>query len=144
MSDPFDLGRFVTAQADSYAAALDEIRGGAKRSHWMWHIFPQIASLGHSDMARRYAIRSLDEARAFLEHPVLGARLRECLTVLQGLEEGTATSIFGEIDAMKLRSSLTLFEQAGGGPLFAAAIDRWFASEPDPATLSILGSTNLE
>lgn len=136
MSAEFDLDRFVTAQADTYEAALAEIRRGAKRGHWMWYIFPQIAGLGSSDMARHYAIASLDEARAYLAHPLLGSRLRECVGALQDLTGTTATAVFGGIDAAKLRSSLTLFAEAGGGPLFAAALDRWFDGEADPATLA--------
>jgi uncharacterized protein (DUF1810 family) len=138
MTDPFDLDRFVAAQAGSYETALAEIRRGAKRSHWMWYIFPQIAGLGRSDMARRYAIRSLDEARAYLAHPLLGARLRECVAALQDLIGLTAESVFGDIDATKLRSSLTLFIAAGAGPLFTAALDRWFDGAKDQATLSWL------
>ena len=139
MTDPFDLDRFVTAQAGSYETALAEIRRGAKRSHWMWYIFPQIAGLGRSDMARRYAIRSLDEARAYLAHPILGARLRECVAALQDLIGLTADGVFGDIDAVKLRSSLTLFIEAGARPLFTAALDRWFDGAKDEATLSLLG-----
>ena len=138
MTDPFDLDRFVAAQAESYETALGEIRRGAKRSHWMWYIFPQIAGLGRSDMARRYAIRSLDEARAYLAHPILGARLRECVASLQDLIGVTAAAVFGDIDAVKLRSSLTLFAEAGAGPLFTAALDRWFGGTKDEATLELL------
>lgn len=141
MTDQYDLERFVTAQADSYDTALGEIRRGKKRSHWMWYIFPQIAGLGRSDMAGRYAIRSLDEAKAYLGHPLLGSRLRESVATLQDLTGVTARSVFGDVDAVKLRSSLTLFNEAGGGPLFAAALKRWFGGEPDPATLSILASS---
>lgn len=138
MTDPYDLDRFVAAQAGSYQTALGEIRRGAKRSHWMWYIFPQIAGLGQSEMARRYALRSIDEAKAYLAHPVLGARLRECVAALQDLTGVTAAAVFGDIDVMKLRSSLTLFAEAGAGPLFTAALDRWFDGEADGATLQIL------
>lgn len=138
MTDPYDLERFVAAQSGSYDAALGEIRRGAKRSHWMWYIFPQIAGLGRSDMAKRFAIRSLDEARAYLANPVLGARLRECVAALQDLTGVTAEAVFGDIDATKLRSSLTLFDEAGGGALFAAALERWFGGARDQATLEIL------
>jgi len=137
MTDPYDLDRFVAAQDGSYETALAEIRRGAKRSHWMWYIFPQIAGLGRSAMAQRYAIRSIAEARAYLEHPLLGQRLRDCVSALQDLTRGSAESVFGTVDAVKLRSSLTLFAEAGGGPLFEAALARWFG-EPDPATLSIV------
>ena len=138
MTDPFDLDRFVSAQADSYDVALSEIRHGAKRSHWMWYIFPQIVGLGRSPMARHYAIRSCDEARAYLAHPTLGPRLRACVEALQERSEPTADVIFGPVDAMKLRSSLTLFRQADGGHLFSGALDRWFGGVPDQATLDIL------
>lgn len=139
MTTAFDLNRFVTAQADSYGTALAELRRGAKRSHWMWFIFPQIAGLGRSDMARRYAIGSLDEARAYLAHPLLGARLRECVGALQDLTGTTAQAVFGPVDAMKLRSSLTLFISAEGGDLFSAALERWFGGEADPATTARIG-----
>lgn len=139
MADPYDLDRFLAAQAGTYDMALAEIGRGAKRSHWMWFIFPQIAGLGSSEMARRFAIRSLAEARAYLGHPLLGARLRECLAALQALPvTTTAERVFGGIDAMKLRSSLTLFVAAGGGPLFEAALARWYG-DPDEATLRHLG-----
>ncbi len=139
MNDPHNLDRFVSAQADVFATALAEIRRGGKRSHWMWFVFPQLAGLGRSDMARRHAIRSLDEARAYLAHPVLGARLRESIGALQDLTGLNAQSVFGGIDAVKLRSSLTLFREAGGGPLFAAALERWFDGSSDPETLGLLG-----
>jgi len=137
MTDPHHLDRFVRAQAANYDDALAEIRAGAKRSHWMWYVFPQIAGLGQSDMARHYAIGSLDEARAYLEHPVLGARLRACVAALQALPPtADAQAVFGGIDATKLRSSLTLF--AAVDPAFDAAIERWFGGVRDPATLSRL------
>lgn len=128
----------MTAQADSCEAALSEIRRGAKRSHWMWYIFPQMVGLGSSPMAQLYAIGSLDEARAYLTHPVLGRRLRTCVEALQDLTEVTADDVFGEVDAMKLQSSLTLFREASGGPLFSAALDRWFGGVADPTTLELL------
>lgn len=136
--DSFDLDRFVAAQAGVYDAALAEIRRGQKRTHWMWFVFPQLAGLGRSEMARAYAIASLDEARAYLSHPLLGARLRECVEALQDLVGTTAEAVFGPVDAMKLRSSLTLFAEAGGERLFAAAIDRWYEGRRDPATLDLL------
>ena len=140
MDDPHNLERFVTAQAESYDVALAEIRRGAKRSHWMWFIFPQIAGLGRSETARHFAIVSLAEARAYLAHPVLGSRLRDCVGALQDLIGVTAEGVFGETDAMKLRSSLTLFLEAGGEPLFAAALERWFGGQLDTATLDRIGS----
>lgn len=138
MPDPFNLNRFVLAQADTYESALAEIRRGAKHGHWMWFILPQHIGLGSSAMAQTYAIGSLDEARAYLAHPLLGARLYECVSALQDLTRGTAIGIFGEIDAMKLRSCLTLFACAGGGPIFAAALDRWFGGEADLKTIEML------
>lgn len=139
MADSFDLARFVAAQEGSYAAALGEIRCGRKTGHWMWYVFPQIAGLGHSAMARAYAIRSLDEARAYLDHPLLGGRLRECLAALAALPEADAERVFGGIDAIKLRSSLTLFAAAGGGAAFAQALARWFGT-PDSATIRLLAA----
>ena len=138
MSDPYDLDRFVVAQRDSYDTALAEIRQGAKRSHWMWYVFPQLAGLGGSAMARRYAIGSLAEARAYLAHPVLGPRLYACVDALRGLEGVTARHVFGDVDAVKLRSSLTLFAQAGGEPPFRTALERWFDGISDPLTLALL------
>src|SRR4051812_27775409 len=112
MEDPYQLSRFVEAQEHVYDHAIGELKDGRKRTHWMWFIFPQIAGLGHSSMAQRYALGSLDEARAYLQHPVLGPRLLECTDALLGDAEHTAKSIFGELDAMKLRSSMTLFAHA--------------------------------
>ena len=138
MTDSHDLVRFLLAQDGVYQVALGEIRRGAKRSHWMWFIFPQIAGLGRSSMARRFAITSIAEAQAYLDHPLLGARLRECVSALANLSDADAGHVFGTIDAMKLKSSLTLFDAVGGGPLFTAAIDRWFGGEKDELTLQIL------
>lgn len=138
MHDPYDLDRFVDAQRDSYDAALSEIRRGAKRSHWMWYVFPQVAGLGSSAMAQRYAIGSLDEARAYLAHPVLGPRYHACVRALQDLAGTTAQAVFGAVDAAKLRSSLTLFAQADGEPMVHAALDRWFDGVEDPLTLALL------
>jgi uncharacterized protein (DUF1810 family) len=137
--DRFGLGRFVAAQDGVFETALGEIQRGAKRSHWMWFIFPQIAGLGSSAMAQLYGITSLDEARAYLAHPLLGPRLRACVEALQDLTGTTAEAVFGGIDAIKLRSSLTLFVEAGGEPLYRAALERWFRGEPDMATLDRLG-----
>jgi uncharacterized protein (DUF1810 family) len=133
-----NLERFVEAQAPVYATALGEIRRGAKRSHWMWFIFPQLAGLGRSATAQHFAIGSLDEARDYLAHPVLGARLRECVGALQDLTGTDSRTVFGDIDALKLRSSLTLFIEAGAGPLFSAALERWFDGAEDQATLRLL------
>jgi uncharacterized protein (DUF1810 family) len=140
MADHPDLQRFVDAQRDRYDTALLEVQQGAKRSHWMWFIFPQIAGLGNSAMAQRYAIASLVEARAYLAHPVLGKRLQAITNVLQDLPEPDAERVFGTIDAMKLHSSLTLFARAENDPNghFQTALDRWFEGKDDPATLSRL------
>jgi len=134
----FDLDRFVTAQAEIYDQALAEIRRGRKTSHWMWFIFPQIAGLGDSPMAQHYAIGSLREAQAYLAHPILGKRLRLCLLALADHPNLSAEDIFGPIDAMKLRSSLTLFAEAGETGSFADALDRWFGGRRDHMTLAIL------
>jgi uncharacterized protein (DUF1810 family) len=138
MTDPHDLDRFVTAQAATYPSALDEIRRGRKRSHWMWFVFPQIAGLGRSPTAIHYAIKSLDEARAYLAHPLLGARLRESVAALQALPVADAEAVFGSVDALKLRSSLTLFAHAAPEErLFDEALNRWFGA-PDAATLRLI------
>ena len=136
--DAFDLARFVRAQAGIYEQTLAEIRSGRKRSHWMWFIFPQFAGLGHSPMAQRYAIGSIAEARAYLADPVLGTRYRECVASLQALPATTAERLFGGIDAIKLKSSLTLFDEANHEPLFSEAIGRWFEGQRDEATLGLL------
>lgn len=132
------LARFVEAQANSYATALAEIRAGAKRSHWVWFIFPQLRGLGHSETAHYYGIASMEEARAYLAHELLGSRYRECVIALEQLHTSDAIAVFGRIDAMKLRSSLTLFEAASPEPLFSAALDRWFGGERDAATQQML------
>jgi uncharacterized protein (DUF1810 family) len=138
-NDPYNLNRFLAAQQSTYAAVLAELRQGKKTSHWMWFIFPQLAGLGHSPTAQHYAIASLDEARAYLMHSALGDRLRECVRMLENLPHGSsAVGVLGEVDAMKLRSSLTLFEAATGDDLFSAALDRWFDGVRDDATLRLL------
>ncbi|HET7120739.1 MAG TPA: DUF1810 domain-containing protein [Solirubrobacterales bacterium] len=142
--DPHRLQRFLSAQDEggTYERALAELRAGQKRSHWMWFVFPQLAGLGRSPMAQHYAIGSLAEARAYLEHPVLGARLRECCRVLLDLEDRSAEQILGGIDAVKLRSSMTLFEHADPGePLFPEILSRFYEGERDPATEEILAGT---
>ena len=138
----YDLERFVIAQdtGGTYAAALAELRRGRKTSHWMWFIFPQIAGLGMSAVSRKYAIASLDEARAYLLHPVLGPRLLDCTRAVDKIRDRSAEQIFGGIDAIKLRSSMTLFHRAQlDEPAFSAVLDRYFAGELDPATESLLG-----
>ena len=136
-----DLDRFVAAQDGVYPQALAELRDGAKRSHWMWFVFPQIAGLGQSAMARTYAIAGADEARAYLAHPVLGVRLIEAATAVIAAR-GSAEAILGGIDAVKLRSSMTLFATVAEDPApFRAALDRFFGGAEDPATLDLLRRT---
>jgi uncharacterized protein (DUF1810 family) len=145
VSDEFDLARFVQAQesGDTYAHALDELRTGRKVSHWMWFVFPQYAGLGRSPMAQRYAIRSRREAVAYLDHEVLGARLRECCTVLESLPHPSAEKIFGGIDAVKLRSSMTLFAQvAPQEEIFGRILAAYFSGVSDPATLQLLNAAD--
>lgn len=138
-ADPYDLQRFLAAQQDTYATALSELRRGRKTSHWMWFIFPQVRGLGRSSIAQHYALASLDEARAYLAHAILGQRLRDSVGAMQDLPHGqSAAAVLGDVDAIKFRSSLTLFEAAGGGPLFGAALDRWFDGARDETTLTIL------
>jgi uncharacterized protein (DUF1810 family) len=137
MNDPYTLRRFQTAQDErqTYEAAVAELRAGRKVSHWMWFIFPQISGLGHSVIARTYAISSLAEARAYLDDPVLGSRLIECTRILTSLTGPTAEEIFGSTDAMKLRSSMTLFARAApDNPLFRQVLDDYFAGVADEAT----------
>jgi uncharacterized protein (DUF1810 family) len=135
--DPYDLQRFVAAQdaGGTYDHATAELRGGRKASHWMWFIFPQIAGLGYSTASRTYAISSLQEARAYLAHSVLGPRLLECVAILSGVPGRTAEQIFGEVDALKLRSCLTLFMHAAPDqPVFRQVLDQYFDGIPDSAT----------
>ena len=142
MDDPFDLARFVTAQdsAGTYGHALAELRAGSKRGHWMWFIFPQIAGLGLSAVSRRYAIASLDEARAYLDHPILGARLLACSQAVLAVDGLSAVQILGGIDAQKLQSSSTLFLRAEPGePVFRQVLDKYFDGHADTATDRLLG-----
>ena len=135
--DPYDLQRFVAAQdsGGTYQRAAAELREGRKSSHWMWFIFPQIAGLGYSPTSQAYAISGLEEARAYLAHPVLGARLIECAAIVAGVSGRTAEQIFGEVDALKLRSSMTLFMHAAPGePVFRQILERYFGALADPAT----------
>jgi uncharacterized protein (DUF1810 family) len=135
------LSRFLKAQEQTYSRALAELSAGEKRSHWMWYVFPQIAGLGRSPMAQLYAIRDLAEARSYLAHPVLGARLRECAdAVLTHASVRTAEAIFGGIDAVKLRSSMTLFEVVADDDLFAWVLDAFYAGARDPETLRLLAA----
>src|ERR1700742_1889688 len=135
-SDPYRLERFVAAQNEggTYQRAVAELRAGSKVSHWMWFVFPQVAGLGLSAMARRFSIASLDEARAYLAHPVLGPRLRDCAGIVAGTEGRTAERIFGPVHAMKLRSSMTLFAAADGetdGSVFRAVLAKYFDGAAD-------------
>ena len=139
MEDPFHLQRFVEAQADTYAEALKEIRAGAKRSHWMWFIFPQMAGLGTSEISRRYAIKDLDEARAYITHPVLGARLIQCADAVVAHRSRSLEEIFGAVDALKFRSSMTLFEAAGpGNESIRRALETKCGNCRDSMTLTLL------
>ena len=138
-ADPHDLERFVAAQAPVFEAVVQELRNGRKTSHWMWFVFPQIEGLGSSPMAQRYAIRSLDEARAYLAHETLGPRLRQCVDILLGLPPRSAHAIFGSPDDLKLHSSLTLFAEAGPHEQrFVQALERFFEGRRDAATLERL------
>jgi uncharacterized protein (DUF1810 family) len=143
MSEAFDLERFVAAQdhGGTYEAAVAELRAGRKRSHWMWFVFPQIAGLGQSPISRRYAIGSLAEAQAYLAHEILGPRLVECARIVAGLNTPSAEDIFGGIDAMKLRSSMTLFARADPtNPVFGQVLEAYFGGEADEATDRLLAA----
>ena len=138
--DPHDLARFVQAQAQQYEQALAEIRSGRKRSHWMWYIFPQFEGLGSSSMSRRYSIKSLDEARAYLNHPVLGARLVACTKAVLDVEGRSATEVFGSTDDMKLQSCATLFACVSSSEsLFHQILHKYFRDRRDINTLRLLG-----
>ena len=141
MADAYDLGRFVEAQDGVFTRALAELQAGEKRSHWMWFVFPQIAGLGSSPMAQLYAIGSLGEARAYLDHPILGERLRTSTAAVNAVTGRTARAIFGTPDDMKFRSSMTLFAAAApDDSLFAEALARYFGGAPDPLTCAKLGN----
>jgi uncharacterized protein (DUF1810 family) len=138
--DTYNLRRFVEAQASTFEQARSELAAGSKRSHWMWFIFPQIHGLGSSAMSQRYAISGLDEARAYLAHPMLGARLRECTALVNAIPNATSEKIFGYPDELKFHSSITLFAEAAGAEdrVFAEALERFFADKRDAATLDRL------
>lgn len=141
----FNLARFVDAQARDYAAALAELKNGRKRSHWMWYIFPQFAGLGYSETSRRYAIQSLEEARTYLDHPLLGSRLRECVAVVLGTEGKSARDIFGTPDDVKLQSSMTLFAQvAEPDSVFQSVLAKQFEGQPDGQTLRLLAASTKQ
>ena len=135
MSDPYDLQRFVDAQAQTYDQALAELRAGEKRTHWMWFVFPQVAGLGRSGMAQRFAISGLEEARAYLSHPTLGRRLVESARALTALDTADPERVLGQVDAQKLRSSMTLFARAAPDePVFREVLDHYFAGDEDEGT----------
>jgi uncharacterized protein (DUF1810 family) len=139
--DLYDLERFVKAQAEVYGQVCAELRAGRKQSHWMWFVFPQIHGLGSSEMAVRYAISSLEEARAYLGHPVLGARLRSCAGMVCEVEGKSASEIFGYPDDLKFHSSMTLFAEAEGGGVFREALEKYFSGAMDSGTLERLRTT---
>jgi uncharacterized protein (DUF1810 family) len=136
--DPYDLERFVKAQAPDYDRALSELRAGHKQSHWMWYVFPQMQGLGHSPMSRRYAIKSAAEARAYLAHPVLGPRLRECFAVVNAIQGRSAREIFGSPDDLKLRSCATLFANVSGENIFEQVLDKYFGGKADDETVRLI------
>ncbi|AJX35766.1 DUF1810 domain-containing protein [Burkholderia oklahomensis] len=139
MDAPYDLQRFVDAQGPVYAQVCDELRNGHKRSHWMWFVFPQIEGLGDSAIAQRYAISTLDEAAAYLRHPLLGARLRECTRLVNDVEDHSIQAIFGYPDDLKFRSSVTLFAHATpDNAVFVEALEKYFGGEADHNTLERL------
>ena len=138
--DPFDLSRFINAQEGIYDRALAELRDGLKRSHWMWYIFPQVDGLGHSPTTRRYSIKSLEEARQYLAHPVLGQRLKESAEAVLAIQGRSAADIFGHPDDWKLQSSMTLFELVSGPEsVFGRILDKYYQGKRDTRTLQIVG-----
>jgi uncharacterized protein (DUF1810 family) len=141
MDDPFDLQRFVDAQNRVYESVCAELHAGKKNSHWMWFIFPQIKGLGHSEMARAYAVSSLAEAQAYLRHPLLGPRLRECSSLVAAIEDRTIADIFGYPDDLKFHSSMTLFAQATpDNDIFKTCLQKYFAGKMDSPTLAQLAT----
>ena len=144
MSDIYNLYRFLTAQAPTYDTVLDELRAGRKASHWIWFIFPQIAGLGHSSMAQQFAIGSLDEAKAYLQHPILGPRLRACTQLVLDVNDRSAKEILGYPDHLKFRSCMTLFLTAAtDNTLFNNALLKYFDGKPDQSTLDILAQQSF-
>jgi uncharacterized protein (DUF1810 family) len=139
VNDPYHLQRFVDAQDSCYAQVRSELVAGEKRSHWMWFVFPQIQGLGSSGMAQRFAVSGLEEAKAYLAHPLLGSRLRECTALVNALANRAVDDIFGYPDDLKFHSSVTLFARASDGPsVFAEALSKYFNGVPDQATLDCL------
>jgi uncharacterized protein (DUF1810 family) len=143
MTDPFDLQRFLDAQAPIYAQVVAELRHGQKQSHWMWFIFPQLAGLGHSAMAQRFAIASREEAIAYLGHGVLGFRLKECTALITAVEGRTVREILGSPDDLKFQSSMTLFSAVSSDPEFSAALAKFYGGKPDQRTLDLLVSQRI-
>jgi uncharacterized protein (DUF1810 family) len=140
LGDPYDLHRFISAQEGVYDRALAELRSGLKRSHWMWYIFPQIDGLGHSPTTRLYSIKSPEEARQYLAHPVLGARLVECAEAVMAVQGQSASDIFGHPDDWKLQSSMTLFGLVSGpGSVFERVLEKYYQGKEDSRTLQIVG-----
>ena len=138
-SDTFNLERFMDAQASCYDQVCEELRAGRKRSHWIWFIFPQMRGLGHSEMAQYFGISSRQEAEAYLAHPVLGARLRECTRLVAEIEGSSVDQIFGYPDNLKFHSSMSLFASAAPDePLFQQALQKYFGGQPDPNTVALL------
>ena len=141
--DPFNLSRFVEGQAKDYLRALAELRAGKKQSHWIWYVLPQLRGLGSSSMANFYGIGSGQEAEAYLAHPVLGPRLRECVAAMNALDGPSAVQVLGQVDAAKFRSCLTLFRSVDPkDAVFSAALDKFFAGVPDEASLALISSSN--
>jgi uncharacterized protein (DUF1810 family) len=138
----FDLERYVSAQEDVFTPALEELRSGRKRTHWMWFVFPQLRGLGSSALADRYGLSGLDEARAYLDHPLLGPRLTDCLTALEPFKDRPLRSIFGPPDDLKFRSCLTLFDAAAPRGIFAANLERFCGGGRDQETLRLLAASN--
>lgn len=138
-SDPYDLQRFLDAQSHCYERVCEELSEGSKQTHWIWFIFPQIAGLGHSAMADRYAISSLQEAEAYLQHPILGPRLRHCTDLVLRIANRSAEEIFAYPDDLKFRSSMTLFANTSGdNAIFKHALQKFFSGKPDQLTLDRL------
>ena len=139
MNDPFNLGRFLVAQDSVFEEVLSELRDGRKRTHWMWFVFPQIRGLGHSPMSERFAIASLQEAKAYLAHPILESRLRECTQLVNAVEGRSISQIFGNPDDMKFRSCMTLFAHAtSDNRIFHDALQKYFAGKRDPTTMELI------
>ena len=140
-NDPYNLNRFISAQEGIFEDVITELRNGRKQTHWMWFIFPQIDGLGFSSTTKYYAIKSLEEARQYLNHPVLGARLLQCAGLVLAVEGKSALEIFGSPDDMKLKSSMTLFAQAAGpGSVFARVLEKYFHGQQDERTITLLGT----